>query len=104
MLQDEVTRTAAVSLFKREMAHAAMGVRAGCFKNRGVVFGLNSRVTPDTEILLVAGVTPVRVGNGKHAMPAELEHAGMVLGRHNLVALVAIALVMASGTHKRLNL
>ena len=61
-------------------------------------------MTSNAEILLVAGVTPVRVGNGKHAMPAELEHAGMVLRRRNLVALVAIALVMAPGTHKRLDL
>ena len=104
MLQDKVTRTAAVSLFKREMAHAAMGVRAGRFENPGVVFGRNGRVASDAEILLVAGVTPVRVGNCKHAMPAELEHAGMVLRRRNLVALVAIALTVASGTHKRLNL
>jgi hypothetical protein len=60
-------------------------------------------VTPDAEILLVAGVTPVRIGNGMHAMPAKLEHAGMVLGGRNLMALIAIALVVAPGTHKRLN-
>ena len=61
-------------------------------------------MTSDAEILLVTGVTPVRAGNRKHAMPAELEHAGMVLRRRNLVALVAIALTVASETHKWLNL
>ena len=57
----------------------------------------------DAEILLVASVAPVLTEN-EHAMAAEFEHAGMVLGRRNLVALVAVALVVASGTHVRLNL
>ena len=104
MLQYEVTRPATVTLFEREMAHAAMGVRTGCFKNRGMVFGLNGCVASDAKILLVTGVTPVRIGNGKHAMSAEFEHAGMILRRHNLVTLFAVALTVASGTHKRLNL
>ncbi len=69
-----------------------------------MVFGRRGRVTPDAEILLVAGVTPVRIGNGMHAMSAELEHAGMVLGGCDPVALVAIVLVMTPGTYKRLNL
>jgi hypothetical protein len=103
MLQNEVTRTAAVSFFKREMAHAAMGVRTDRFENTGMVFGRRGRVAPDAEILFVAGVAPVRVGNGKHAMPAEFEHTGMVLGRLNLVALIAVALTVTPGTHKRLN-
>lgn len=104
MLQNEVTRPAAISLLKREMAHAAMGVRAGRFKHTGVVFGLNSCVASDAKILLVAGITPGRIGNGKHAMSAKLEHAGMVLRRAYHVTLVAITLAMTSGTHESLNL
>ena len=103
MLQLEVTSPAAVSLFKGEVAHTAMGVGAGRFKNPGMIFGLNGCVASDAEILFVAGVAPVLAEN-EHAMPAEFEHAGMVLRRRNPVALVAVALVVASGTHKRLNL